>query len=63
MIKLDSTQISTVVLCTDCPFWFGFATDRKDGWRVGRGHELRAHPGATQATTALAHYADTPKTM
>ncbi len=54
MIKLDSTSNSVVVLCTECPFWYGFAFTRKEGWEVGRGHEVRAHPGATQATKALA---------
>jgi hypothetical protein len=44
-IKLDSTQISTVVTCTVCPWWRGFADSRADGWRVGGRHEERAHKG------------------
>ena len=61
MIKLDSTKVSTVVTCTECPYWYAFAFSRKEGWERGRGHEKRAHPGSTQATTALAKYADTPQ--
>lgn len=50
MIKLDSTRISTVVMCTACPWWHGFADTRGEGWRVGARHEERAHPGeSTQA--------------
>lgn len=52
-IRLDSTQISVVVLCTDCPWWFGFAFNRDDGWRVGSGHLKSAHPGDEQASDAL----------
>jgi hypothetical protein len=42
-IKLDSTQISTVVLCTECPWWRGFADTRTEGWKVGARHEQGAH--------------------
>lgn len=53
-IKLDSTQISTVVMCTRCPWWHGFADSRKEGWRVGARHEERAHPDSDNARAALA---------
>jgi hypothetical protein len=53
MIRLDSTQISTVVTCTRCPWWHGFADTRGEGWRVGARHEERAHPGDEQARNAL----------
>lgn len=53
MIKLDSTKISTVVTCTRCPWWHGFADSRTEGWRVGGRHELRAHPEQAQARDAL----------
>lgn len=52
-IKLDSTRHSTVVTCTACPHWFGFATDKIDGWRVGAGHEQAIHPELEQARKAL----------
>lgn len=54
MIRLDSTQISTVVLCTRCPWWHGFADTRAEGWRVGASHETRAHPDTDNARDALA---------
>jgi len=52
-IKLDSTQISTVVLCDQCPWWRGFADSRDEGWRVGARHEERMHPGQHNAREAL----------
>lgn len=52
-IRLDSTQISTVVMCSDCPWWYGFADSRDEGWRVGARHELRAHPETKQARETL----------
>lgn len=67
MITLDSTQISTVVKCDDCPWWHGFADSRDEGWRVGAAHEKRAHPEAGQARNTLdqrnsrARKADTPR--
>lgn len=42
-IQLDSTKISTVVTCTRCPWWHGFADCDEQGWRVGASHEERAH--------------------
>jgi hypothetical protein len=53
-IRLDSTQISTVVLCDSCPWWRGFADTRDEGWRVGARHEQGAHPGeSVQARETL----------
>jgi hypothetical protein len=52
-IKLDSTQISVVVMCTRCPWWHGFADSRTEGWRVGARHEQRAHPDTDNARDAL----------
>lgn len=48
-IKLDSTRYSTVVTCDNCPWWFGFADSKAEGWRVGARHEERAHPEQYQA--------------
>ena len=60
-LRVDFSPASgAVVTCTDCPHWFAFRFTRKDGWAAGRDHERRAHPGSTQATTALAHFRDTP---
>lgn len=53
-IRLDATQISTVVLCTRCPWWHGFADSRAEGWRVGARHEERAHPETDNARDAIA---------
>lgn len=52
-IRLDSTQISVVVLCSECPWWYGFAFTRDQGWQVGNGHLTTAHPGDEQARNAL----------
>ena len=49
MIKLDVTRYSVVVQCDQCPWWYGFADSRLEGWRVGAGHETRAHPDRDQA--------------
>lgn len=52
-IELDSTRISTVVTCTDCPWWYGFADSKREGWQVGARHEQRAHPERDQARDAV----------
>lgn len=53
-IKLDSTQISVVVTCTACSWWFGFALDKIEGWQVGDRHQRRHHPNNHSARNALA---------
>lgn len=52
-ITLDSTKISTVVRCTDCPWWAAFADSALEGRRVGAAHEQRAHRQNEQARDAL----------
>lgn len=52
-IRLDSTQISIVVRCSECPWWSGFADTKVEGWRVGAGHDDRVHPANRQASDAL----------
>lgn len=52
-IKLDKSACSIVVLCTDCPWWRGFALDRVEGWLVGRNHQARLHIGENQASIQL----------
>lgn len=59
-ITLDVSPSGVVVACRDCPDWRAFRFARKEAWQAARAHELRAHPGARQATTALHHYRDTP---
>lgn len=52
-IKLDATQISVVVTCTKCPWWFGFALDKIEGWTVGARHQTAHHPCNQQAEQNL----------
>ena len=52
-IKLDSTQISVVVTCTACSWWFGFALDKIEGWTVGARHQQRHHGSNQQAAQNL----------
>lgn len=52
-IRLDFSRESVVVTCEECPAWYGFGFTREEGWKAARRHELRAHPGAKQATMAL----------
>lgn len=51
-ISLDSTRYSVVVTCSSCPWWYGFADSKAEGWRVGARHEERAHPELDQARNA-----------
>lgn len=53
MIKLDYTQFSVVVKCSECPWWSGFGFDRAHGWSVGANHEAAVHPQSQQARDAL----------
>lgn len=52
-IKLDATRISVVVTCTGCPWWFGFALDKIEGWQVGARHQTDHHPSNQQAAQNL----------
>lgn len=52
-IKLDATQISVVVTCTGCPWWYGFALDKIEGWTVGDRHQRTHHPDNHSARKAL----------
>jgi RNase P subunit RPR2 len=52
-IRLDSTQHSVVVLCTDCSWWRAFAFTKPEGWAAGARHESVSHPGQRQAQAAL----------
>lgn len=52
-ISLDSTRYSTVVTCSSCPWWYGFADSKAEGRVVGARHEQRAHPDEDQARRML----------
>lgn len=53
-IRVDSTKISSVVKCSLCPWWSGFADSRAQGWAVGARHEANTHRGDTyQARDAM----------
>lgn len=52
-IVLDSTTISVAVRCTDCPWWYGFALDKIEGWTVGARHQRNHHPSVQQAEQNL----------
>lgn len=51
-IKLDSTRVSVVVICTECPWWRAFAFTKSDGWARGAAHEQATHAGSYQARNA-----------
>ncbi|ALJ20314.1 hypothetical protein [Microbacterium sp. No. 7] len=56
-LRVDySAETGAVVVCTECPEWFAFRFTRRDGWAAARDHEQRVHPGARQASNALAHH-------
>lgn len=60
-LRVDwSASSGAVVKCVDCPYWYAFRFTRREAWAAARDHEQRAHPGSTQATTALHYYRDTP---
>ena len=52
-VRLDSTRISVVVTCTSCPWWYGFALDKIEGWGVGARHQRMHHPTVQQAEQNL----------
>lgn len=45
VIKLDSTQHSTVVHCTECPSWAVLCSTPQAGERIAEQHERDVHPG------------------
>jgi len=59
-IRVDySPDTGAVIVCAECPHWHAWRWTREEAWEAARAHEVRAHPGSTQATTALAYYAGT----
>jgi hypothetical protein len=62
MIKVDSTQHSTVVVCTDCPggkvglSWSIAAMSHYAGLRTAGVHEEQVHPTSYRARNALRMY-------
>lgn len=61
-ITLDSTDHSTVVVCSICGCQ-ELADSRREGWKVGAAHEQVAHPELVQARDAARTYQkrDTPR--
>lgn len=55
-LYVDVTASTVLIKCRECEWWYALRFTRKEAWEAGRDHELRAHPGSTQATTALAYH-------
>jgi hypothetical protein len=47
--RVDASDFSTVVWCTDCPEWSESARDRSDGHDRAERHEKAVHPGCRVA--------------
>lgn len=58
--SVDESTSTVLITCAECEHWQALRFTREEAWRAARAHEERVHPGATQATTALAYYRDTP---
>lgn len=54
-VRIDASARTFVVVC-DCG-WRGLGMSRADAWDQARRHELRAHPGHEDTTTARARHA------
>lgn len=52
-IKLDFTQHSIVVVCSDCPTWRALRFTRAEAWTAAANHELTLHPERLQARESL----------
>lgn len=58
MIKLDSTNVSIVIICSLCPWRHAIAGtgqrnhDRAKGYAIGATHETSAHDGSYGAFRA-----------
>lgn len=52
MIRLDSTKISTVVKCSQCPWFSQLADSKAQGWAMGARHEATVHTDQKQARAA-----------
>jgi hypothetical protein len=66
MIRMDSTEHSTVVRCDRCPgwFWAGLGAERDKGRRVAAAHEASCHPDHTEARRSYANaYAYSQETL
>lgn len=51
-VKLDRSDRTVVVYCTDCPGWADLALGDARGHDLAVDHERRVHPGAEQAKHA-----------
>ncbi|MCU1439989.1 MAG: hypothetical protein JWP85_986 [Rhodoglobus sp.] len=50
-VKVDVSEISIVVYCTDCASWGELAFDVAEGHRIAVDHEGRLHPNSRVAYT------------
>lgn len=64
-IRVDVTEISTVVRCSSCPgwYWAGGGRERDRGHKVAMLHEASVHPGQLQAHEAARKYAARAKNV
>lgn len=51
-IRLDHSERTVVVYCTDCPGWADIALNAQRAHQLAVEHERRVHPGAAQAKHA-----------
>lgn len=52
-MKLDFTQHSIVVVCSDCPTWRALRFTRAEAWGIAAAHELIHHSEQSTARDAL----------
>ena len=56
-IKLDISDHSVVVYCTECPGWIVLTSSRVEGHARANTHERAVHPGQSAASATQAMYA------
>jgi hypothetical protein len=53
---VDTSTLSTVVRCTQCPYWHAFTWTRGEGWDAAARHEALVHPDVFTARDAAAQH-------
>lgn len=56
-IRLDVSEYSVVVHCTDCPGWIVLSSSRVEGHARANEHERSVHPEQRTAESAAGMYA------
>jgi hypothetical protein len=56
-IKLDISEHSVVVYCTECPSWIVLTSSRVEGHARANTHERAVHPEQSGAAATMAMYA------